>query len=66
MIAAKDPVPGLFYGELVITSPRENQPTVQADLESIKAQTQSMIEVAAYYLAKQAGCDPEDELDGWF
>ena len=54
-----------LYGELVITSPTENQSSIQDEVNALKEQTRLMIEEAAYYLAEKRGFEPGHEVEDW-
>ncbi|MGA8864929.1 MAG: DUF2934 domain-containing protein [Gallionella sp.] len=54
-----------LYGELVITPPKEYEPGIPDELNTMQEQTRLMIEKAAYYLAEKRGFAPGYELDDW-
>jgi len=54
-----------LYGELVSTSPNENQFGMPDEVNAMQEQTRLMIEEAAYYLAEKRGFAPGHELEDW-
>jgi hypothetical protein len=53
-----------LYGELVVASSYESQPTIAGEAE-VDEETRAMIEEAAYYLAEKRGFAPGHELEDW-
>ena len=54
-----------LYGELVITSPNENQSGIPEEVNAMQEQTRLMIEEAACYLAEKRGFSQGYELEDW-